>query len=73
MLEKAEVALDIGPGDDVPTGDGLLAFSTMEEAIAGINSINADYVRHSAAARALAKREFDASKVLGAMLERIGA
>ena len=38
----------------------------------GIDTINADYARHSTAARALAEREFDARKVLGAMLERIG-
>ncbi|MGA2221232.1 MAG: glycosyltransferase family 1 protein [Verrucomicrobiia bacterium] len=55
-----------------PTGNGLFAFSTAEEAIAGIDHINADHARHSAAARALAEQMFDARKVLGAMLERVG-
>ena len=35
-------------------------------------TINADYAKHSAAARALAEQMFDARKVLGAMLERVG-
>ncbi|MGD0649810.1 MAG: glycosyltransferase family 1 protein [Verrucomicrobiia bacterium] len=55
-----------------PTGNGLFAFSTAEEAIAGIDHINADYARHSAAARGIAEQMFDARKVLGAMLERVG-
>ena len=64
---------DTGWSKVYPTGNGLFAFKTLEEAIAGIDTINADYAKHSAAARALAEREFDARKVLGAMLERIGA
>jgi hypothetical protein len=55
-----------------PTGNGLFAFSTMEEAITGIDAINADYTRQSAAARGIAEQMFDARKVLGTMLERIG-
>jgi hypothetical protein len=72
-LGRPCVLQDTGWSKTYPTGGGLFSFKTMDEAIAGINTINADYDGHSAAARALAEREFDASKVLGAMLERIGA
>ena len=56
-----------------PTGHGLFAFRTMEEAIAGIEAINADYAGHSRAARQLAERMFEARKVLGQMLDQVGA
>jgi hypothetical protein len=72
-LGRPCVLQDTGWSKVYPTGNGLFAFNTMEEAIAGIDAVNADYARHSKAARALAKKEFDARKVLGAMLERIGA
>jgi hypothetical protein len=67
------VLQDTGWSKIYTTGDGLFAFDTIEEAIAGIDEINADYAHQSAEARALAEQMFDARKVLGAMLERIGA
>jgi len=67
------VLQDTGWSAHYPTGDGLFAFDTIGEAISSIDEINADYAYHSTEARALAERMFDARKVLGAMLERIGA
>jgi hypothetical protein len=55
-----------------PTGTGLLAFTTIEEAVNGINAVAADYEAHSRAARRIASECFDARVVLGAMLDRIG-
>ena len=72
-LGRPCVLQDTGWSAHCPTGDGLFAFDTVEEAIASIDDINADYAHHSAEARALAEQMFDAHKVLGAMLERIGA
>jgi hypothetical protein len=72
-LGRPCVLQDTGWSAHYPTGDGLFAFDTVEEAIAGIDEINADYAHHSAEARALARQMFDARTVLGAMLERIGA
>ena len=46
-----------------PAGDGLLAFSTLEEAAAAIADINDHYAEHQAAARALAEQFFEAKKV----------
>jgi len=43
----------------------------LEEALAGITAINTDYARHSAGARAVAEKMFDARRVLGEMLEHI--
>jgi hypothetical protein len=56
---------DTGFARDYPTGEGLLTFTTLEEAAAGVEEIERDYERHSAAARALAEEHFDSDRVLG--------
>ncbi len=53
----------------LPTGRGLLTFSTMEEAVAGVEAINRGYERHCRAARELAEEYLDYRRVLSAMLE----
>jgi hypothetical protein len=68
---KPVLAQDTGLGDRYPVGEGLLTFSTLEEAAAGVEQIERDYERHSIAARALAEEHFDARKVLGRLLERL--
>jgi len=55
--------------DHLPSGEGLLAFSTPEEAIAGIDRINDDYDRHARHAVEIAREHFDASRVLPKLLE----
>lgn len=70
---KPVLAQDTGLKDHYPVGEGLLTFSTVEEAAAGVEEIERDYVRHSAAARALAEEHFDARKVLGRLQERLAA
>ena len=62
---------DTGFGRTIPTGRGLLAFSTPEEAAAGAASIVADYATHSRAARKIAEECFDSSRVLGALMSEI--
>ena len=57
----------------LPTGKGLLTFTTLEEAAAGVESINRDYAAHCRAARELAEAYFDADKVLSKLLEEIGS
>jgi hypothetical protein len=64
---------DTGWSGIYPTGTGLFAFSTLDEAVASIERFNADYAAHSAAARLLAEQWFDARKVLARMLEQVGA
>jgi hypothetical protein len=63
---------DTGLSKHLPTGKGLLTFTTLEEAVRGIESINADYAAHSAAARKLAEEKLAAPKVLQSILDRAG-
>lgn len=67
------LAQDTGLGHLYPTGEGLLTFSTTEEAAAGVEAINADYPRHCRAARDLAVEYFDSDKVLTRLLAALGA
>jgi hypothetical protein len=61
---KPVVTQDTGFGRSVPTGVGLLAFHTVEEAAAALAQINGDYARHCRAARAIAEEYFAAERVL---------
>jgi hypothetical protein len=62
------LAVDTGFSPDVPTGDGLLAFSTLDEAVAGVEDLRARYAHHRRAARALAEDVFASDRVLGRLL-----
>jgi hypothetical protein len=53
----------------VPTGRGLLTFTTIGEARRGAEAIVREYDAHSAAARALAAEYFDSDVVLRGLLE----
>jgi len=66
------VAQETGFSRFLPTGEGLFAFETEDDALAGIEAIARDYPRQSRAARALAEEYFAADKVLPPLLERIG-
>ena len=66
------LARDTGIRDLYPTGEGLLTFSTLDEAVAGVEEINRDYARHCRAARRIAEGYFDSDKVLAALLEKLG-
>jgi hypothetical protein len=65
------LAQDTGLGDLYPLGEGLLAFSTLDEAVAGVEAIRSDPARHARAARAIAVEHFDSDRVLGRLLERL--
>jgi hypothetical protein len=60
---------DTGFSAVLPVGEGLLAFRTVEEAVAAIQEIEAHYARHAKAARELAEEYFDAAKVLTRLIE----
>jgi len=60
---------DTGWTAHLPHGEGLLAFSDPEQALAGIDSINSDYQRHSEAALEIAREHFDARRVLPRLIE----
>ena len=71
-LGKPVVVQDTGFRAYYPTGEGLFAFSSIEEAAAAFDSIERDYRRHCSAARALAEREFAAEAVLQRLLDDAG-
>jgi hypothetical protein len=66
------LAEDTGYSRHHPVGEGLLAFSTLEEAIEGVERITAGYARHARAARELAEEDFDSDRVLGRLLDKLG-
>ena len=62
------LAEDTGFGEKIPPGRGLLRFTNLEEAVAGVEAIDANYPEHMRAARELAEEYLNAEKVLPAML-----
>jgi hypothetical protein len=63
---------DTGFGNILPTGDGLFAFSTMEDVLHSVNAIKADYEHHRRAAHAIANEYFNSDVVLRRFLEDVG-
>ncbi len=70
---KPVLAQETGFSRNYPTGEGLIAFTTLDEAAAGVEEIERNYERHSRAARALAEEYFDSDKVLTRLLENVAA
>jgi len=66
------VAEDTGFSRLLPTGEGLLSFSTVEEAAAAIEVVAATYHKQCQRAREIAEACFGSDVVLSALLERIG-
>jgi hypothetical protein len=60
---------DTGLHDWLPVGEGLLTFRNPDEALAGVDTINADYARHRQAARCIAEEYFSTNKVLTSLLD----
>jgi hypothetical protein len=70
---KPVIAQDTGFGGRYPCGEGLIAFTDVEGAREGIETVCGDWSRHSQAAREIAEEHFEAGKVLGRLIERLGA
>ena len=66
------VTQDTGFGDFVPTGEGLFAFQTQDQAIQAIQDIARDYARHSSVSREIARAYFGTGPVLSDMMSKIG-
>jgi hypothetical protein len=65
------VVQDTGFTRFIPAGEGVLAFSTMDEAASAIEAVASDPARHARAAREVAREYFDSGKVLGRLIERL--
>jgi hypothetical protein len=62
---------DTGLSDHLPTGEGLLVFRDLAEAVAGVEEIDRNYARHHRARRP-AEDVLDSRRCLPAMLAAFG-
>ena len=67
---KPVLAQSTGLEGLLPVGEGLVTFSTMEQAVEGARAIALDYERHARRAAELAGELFDYRRVLPSLLER---
>ncbi|HEX6780456.1 MAG TPA: hypothetical protein VF125_00335 [Solirubrobacterales bacterium] len=70
---KPVIAQETGFGGHLPTGEGLLAFSDLEEAVAAVEDVRHAPGRHARAARGIAEEHFGAERVLSRMIDELGA
>jgi hypothetical protein len=63
------VVEETGFSDVLPVGEGILPFSTVDEAARAIREVERDYDRHAQAARAIAEQHFDSDTVLAQLVE----
>ena len=66
---RPAIVQDTGWSAHLPTGTGLLPFSTPEEAIAALARVSADWATHSRRASEIAREHFDASVILPRLIE----
>jgi hypothetical protein len=64
------ITQDTGFSEAIPTGDGLLAFSTPDEALDSFARVRAAYPHHCQSARAVAESCFESRMVLTSLLDR---
>jgi hypothetical protein len=69
---KPVLVQDTGFSRNIPSDEGVVAFTTLDEAAAGAASIKQRYDEHAAAARHIAERWFDSDVVLDRMLSDVG-
>jgi hypothetical protein len=68
---KPVVAQATGFEAHLPTGEGLLAFTTAAEAAQALEAVDGDYDRHRRAARTLAEEHLDSDRVLAGLLDQL--
>jgi hypothetical protein len=68
---RPAVVQDTGWSDWLPTGDGLFAFRTPDDAVAALEEVAADPERHAGAARKITEEHFEASRVCADLLEAL--
>ncbi len=67
------IVQDTGFGSYLPTGEGLFAFTGVDDAAAALEAVASDYARHARAAEEIAREYFDAEKVVRAIVEHASA
>ena len=63
---------DTGFSRNLPVGEGLVAFRTLDEAVAAADDISRRYDSHCRAAREIAETYFGSDAVLGRLVDEIG-
>jgi hypothetical protein len=66
---RPAVVQDTGWSAHLPSGTGLIPFSTPEEALDGLDRVAGDWATHSRRASAIARECFEASRVLRPLLD----
>ena len=65
------VLQDTGFSEILPTGDGLLSYRTIDEALSAVEDVQSRYGHHCRAARDVAVEYFDSKKVLSELLAEV--
>ena len=68
---KPVVVQETGFSEFLPVGEGLLSFSTKEEATEALLKVNTDYNKHCKTARQIVNDYFGSRSVLQSLLDRI--
>lgn len=68
---KPVVVQHTGSSSFLPNGEGMFRFSTLQQAVDALKTINIDYRLHSQAARQIAETHFDSKKVLSEILSHV--
>jgi hypothetical protein len=71
-MGRPVIVQDNGLDGVLPTGEGLFSVSSVEEAAAAIDAVQAEPARHADAARAIAVEHLSTTKVLGRFLTQLG-
>jgi hypothetical protein len=66
------VLQDTGFSENLPVGDGLLTFTTYDDAVGAIAEVGGAYGSHARAARRIAEEHFGSDKVLTELLDAAG-
>jgi hypothetical protein len=67
---RPAVVQDTGFSEHLPCGKGLIAYETVEQAVAGLEEVAGNYEAHSRTARDIAEAHFASDVVLRPLLER---
>jgi hypothetical protein len=68
---RPAIVQDTGFDCALPTGEGLFAFATLDDAVAAFESVCSDYRRHARAAREIAAEHLRAETVLGRLIDEL--
>jgi hypothetical protein len=70
---RPAIVQDTGFSEDLPCGEGLFAFTDLNDAAEAVRLVLQNHVFHCAAARRLAEQYFDSNLVIGNILRQSGA